>query len=40
MGVLRKRVGALEDQFFATVFLAAGCSLWGACSLQQQLPEP
>ena len=28
MGLLRNRVGTLEDQFFATVFLGSGLLFW------------
>ena len=31
MGVIRDQLGELEDQFFSSVFLAAGCSCWADC---------
>lgn len=36
IGVLRNRLGELEDQFFATVFSQAGYCLWLVCSLPRQ----
>ena len=32
IGVLRDRLGVLEDRFFATVFSEAGCCSWPCCS--------
>ena len=44
IGVLRSRLGALEDQFFATVFLGSGllfvASLFGVAALMCGLIEP
>jgi hypothetical protein len=43
MGVLRSRLGELEDQFFATVFLGSGllfaASLFGAAAISSALVE-
>jgi hypothetical protein len=43
MGVLRSRLGELEDQFFATVFLGSGllfvASLFGASAISSALVE-
>jgi hypothetical protein len=43
IGVLRNRLGELEDQFFATVFLGSGllfvASLFGAAALMRGLIE-
>lgn len=36
VGVLRDRLGAREDQFFATVFLGSGFNCWQCCSLLPQ----
>ncbi len=44
IGVFRNRLGALEDQFFATVFLGSGllfvASLFGVAALMRGLIEP
>jgi hypothetical protein len=44
IGVLRNRLGELEDQFFATVFLGSGflfvASLFGVAALMRGLIEP
>ncbi len=31
VGVLRDRLGPMEDRFFATIFLAAPCCFWACC---------
>ena len=36
VGVLRDRLGAREDQFFATVFLGSDFYCWRCCSLPPQ----